>query len=258
MTPIPPHPLGAVPTRLGVPVLKLNTFSITARCARTGALGVAVSTAVPAVGMLCPFVRSGVGAVATQSFVNPYLGIWGLELLSGGLGASAVLERLKERDPEIELRQIAIVDARSGSVAFSGSGCDGWYGHRTGHDFAIAGNMLVSGATLDAMEASFLGDGEQPLVERLLAALAAGQAAGGDKRGRQSAAVKVHTTEEYAALDLRVDEHPDPVRELQRVYGVARTDLVPLLEMLPTLADPRGGFDPSSARAAGILQDRSE
>ncbi len=238
-------------------MLKLNTFSITARCARTGALGVAVSTAVPAVGMLCPFVRSGVGAVATQSFVNPYLGLWGLELLAQGLDADEVLERLKQRDPEIELRQLAVVDTRSGSAAFSGTGCDGWYGHRTGPDFAIAGNMLVGEATLDAMQASFLADDAPPLVERLLAALAAGQAAGGDKRGRQSAAVKVHTTEEYAHLDLRVDEHPDPVRELQRIYEVARTDLVPLLEMLPTLADPRGGFDPSRARAAGILQDNA-
>lgn len=237
------------------PMLKYNTFSITARCRRTGALGVAVSTAVPAVGMLCPFVRSGIGAVATQAFVNPYLGLWGLELLAGGASAEQTIAALATRDPGIEQRQLAVVDARGGSAAFSGSACDGWYGHLTGPDHAIAGNMLVGEATLRAMQESFVAEDERPLAERLIGALAAGQAAGGDKRGKQSAALKIYTTEEYAALDLRVDEHPQPVAELQRVYDVALERLVPLLEMLPTLKDPLGGFDVERAREAGILQD---
>lgn len=236
-------------------MLKYNTFSITARCARTGELGVAVSTKVPAVGMLCPFVQSGVGAVATQSWVNPYLGIWGLEYLASGHSAEQTLEYLKTRDSGIEGRQLGIVDANGGSAAFTGTECDTWNGHLTGPDYAIAGNMLVGAETLDAMKADFAETDSRPLVERLLSALAAGQAAGGDKRGRQSAAVKVYSTEVYPALDLRVDEHPDPVAELRRVYEVARTDLVPLIEMLPTLNRPEGSFDSDRQRELGLLQD---
>lgn len=236
-------------------MLKLNTFSITARCERTNQFGVAVSTAVPGVGMLCPFVASGVGAVATQSFVNPYLGIWGLEYLAQGHSAAETVELLKQRDPGIPLRQFAVVDRHGGSAAFSGKGCDGWYGHRTGPNYAIAGNMLVGEATLEAMEASFSHTGDLPLVERLLEALKAGQNAGGDKRGKQSAAVKVYHLEDYPLVDLRVDEHIDPVPELLRVYGVARESLLPLIGYLPTRANPAGQFDMEDARRRGLLQD---
>lgn len=239
-------------------MLKYNTFSITARCQRTGELGVAVSTKVPAVGMLCPFVQSKVGAVATQSWVNPYLGIWGLEYLASGHTARETLEYLKSRDAGIEGRQLGIVDSAGGSAAFTGSECDTWNGDLTGPNYAIAGNMLVGSETLEAMRVDFEGDDSRPLAERLLAALAAGQAAGGDKRGRQSAAVKVYSTEAYPALDLRVDEHPDPVAELQRVYEVARTDLVPLIEMLPTLNRPEGNFDSDRQRELGLLQDQAD
>lgn len=236
-------------------MLKLNTFSITARCERTGQLGIAVSTAVPGVGMLCPFVQAEVGAVATQSFVNPYLGIWGLEYLATGNTATQTLELLKQRDAGLELRQFAIVDQHGGSAAFSGDGCDGWYGHLTGHNFAIAGNMLTGSETLTAMQASFLTGVQQPLTERLLEALVAGQHAGGDKRGKQSAAVKVFSTEQYPLVDLRVDEHTDPVAELVRVYGVAKGSLLPLIAMLPTHAHPTGHFDMAEARSRGILQN---
>ena len=238
-------------------MLKYNTFSITARCHRTGELGVAVSTKVPAVGMLCPFVRSNVGAIASQSFVNPYLGIWGLEYLAEGHTAEETLVYLKSRDAGIEYRQLGIVDSHGGSAAFTGGDCDTWRGDLTGPNYAIAGNMLVGVETLEAMKESFESDDSRPLVERLLAALAAGQAVGGDKRGRQSAAVKVYSTEEYPALDLRVDEHPDPVAELQRVYDVARVSLVPLLEMLPTLDHPEGTFNFQRSRELGLLQDEA-
>ena len=235
--------------------MKLNTFSITARCARTGQLGIAVSTKVPAVGMLCPFVESGVGAVATQSFVNPYLGIWGLEYLRQGRSAEDTIRLLIERDPGASLRQLAVVDSRGGSAAFSGDQCDTWYGELTGPGYAIAGNMLVGEATIRAMEAQFLATAEQPLAERLLAALAAGQNAGGDKRGRQSAALKVHHTEAYPFLDLRVDEHPDPVAELSRIYEVAQESLIPLISMMPTRENPQGRFDMEESRRKGLLQD---
>lgn len=236
-------------------MLKLNTFSITARCARTGEVGIAVSTAVPAVGMLAPFVRGGAGAVSTQSFVNPYLGLWGLDHLADGLSAEETLDRLRTSDAGIEYRQLAVVDREGGSAAFTGNRCDTWHGHLTGPNYAIAGNMLVGAATLDAMEASFAQTGEEPLSQRLLLALAAGQEAGGDKRGRQSAALKVYGAEAYPALDLRVDEHSDPVAELRRIYAVAQADLVPLLEMLPTRTFPEGTFDLARLSATGLLQD---
>lgn len=236
-------------------MLKYNTFSITARCRRTGELGVAVSTKVPAVGMLCPFGRSGVGAIATQSWVNPYLGIWGLAYLADGHTAAQTLAHLKDRDPGIEYRQVSIVDSRGESAAFTGAQSDTWRGHLTGPNYAVAGNMLVGEATLDAMQADFESDDARPLAQRLLSALAAGQAAGGDKRGRQSAALKVYSTEDYPALDLRVDEHPDPVAELLRVYEVAQVSLIPLLEMLPTHNYPGGHFDSARQRDLGLLRD---
>lgn len=234
---------------------RLNTFSITARCARTGQLGVAVSTKVPAVGMLCPFAEAGVGAVATQSFVNPYLGFWGLDLMRSGASASETLAILRRRDPDPERRQVAVVDAHGGSAAFSGSACDTWYGQRVHDNVAIAGNMLTGEETLAAMDEAFAASDALALAERLLAALAAGQAAGGDKRGRQSAALLVVDREAYPALSLRVDDHPDPVTELRRVYAVAQRDLVPLLRMLPTQTAPAGAFDMDEARRAGLLQD---
>lgn len=234
-------------------MIRLNTFSITARCERTGQLGVAVSTAIPCVGMLCPFVQSGVGAVATQSFVNPYLGIWGLESLAQGRSAEETLSSLRERDEGFELRQIGIVDAEGRSVAFSGDQCDGWYGHLTGQNYAVAGNMLTGPDTLDAMQASFRQDAEQPLAQRLVHALAAGQQAGGDKRGKQSAALKVYSTEQYPLVDLRVDDHPDPVPELERLYRVVERQLLPLMDLLPSRAYPAGRLDPDEARRRSLI-----
>jgi uncharacterized Ntn-hydrolase superfamily protein len=236
-------------------MVKLNTFSITARCEQTGQFGVAVSTAVPAVGMLCPFAVTGAGAVATQSWVNPYLGIWGLELLSEGKEAEEVKDVLLERDPDPAKRQFAVVDRWGDAAAHTGEESDRWRGHITGDNFAVAGNMLVGEETLQDMAATFQSTQDKPLVERLLLALQAGQDAGGDKRGRQSAAVKVVGEEEYPYLDLRVDEHADPVRELWRVYEVAQQDLLPLISMMPTKENPAGNFDLEEAQRKGILQD---
>lgn len=231
------------------------TWSITARCPRTGQFGVAVSTCVPAVGSLCPFAEAQVGAVATQSFVNPYLGTRGLQLLADGLSAQEVKDELLDFDPEPALRQFAIVDSQGRSAAFTGDRCDGWAGHHVGAGFVVAGNMLVGQHTITAAVDAFEHASEESLAERLVQALEAGQAAGGDKRGRQSAAVKVVSTEDYPLVDLRVDEHPDPVAELRRVFGVAQEQLFPFLNMLPTRDNPAGHFDLESSRALGILKD---
>ena len=228
--------------------MKLTTFSIVARCARTAELGVAVSTKVPAVGSLCPFVRSRVGAVATQAWVNPYLGRRVLDALASGSSAEKALRDVLADEVDGELRQVGVVDARGEAAAFTGAETDAWTGHRTGPDYAVQGNMLVGEETLAAMAAAFLAAPQEPLSERLLRALAAGQAAGGDRRGRQSAALLVFGDEDYPRVDLRADEHAEPVTELRRVYEVAKRELFPLVDVLPTKKNPRGDFD--SIRAA--------
>ena len=219
-------------------MLELNTFSISARCERSGMLGVAVSTAVPGVGGLCPFVRPGVGAISTQSWVNPYLGIDGLTLLADGLSAQQTLDKLMAGDPGREVRQIGIVDGQGGSAAWSGSACTDWFGHVTGPHFAVQGNMLVGEATIQAMADAFLRTAALALPERLVTVLEAGQAAGGDKRGRQSAALLVCHREEYPYLSLRVDEHAFPVAELRRIFEVARHQLLPFVDGMPTRDNP--------------------
>ncbi|WP_042354218.1 DUF1028 domain-containing protein [Bacillus rubiinfantis] len=231
------------------------TFSITARCKETGQFGVAVTTRVPAVGMLCPFVEAGVGGIATQSFVNPYIGINGLNYLKSGLSAEEVKERILREDPEPEIRQFVIVDNTGTAVAFTGEKCDGWFGHVVGDHYGVAGNMLVGEDTILETARAFVESEGLPLAERLIIALQAGQDAGGDKRGRQSAAVKVVDTEDYPLVDLRVDEHEDPVKDLRRIYEIAKSELFPFVQMLPTKANPKGKFDFESSREMGLLQD---
>jgi uncharacterized Ntn-hydrolase superfamily protein len=170
----------------------LNTFSIAARCPRTGMFGVAVSTAVPAVGGIVPFIKPGLGAIATQSWVNPYLGIDGLKLLEEGLPAQDALDRLIAADPGRDVRQLGIVDRNGNVAAHTGSNCVDWAGHITGSNFTVQGNMLVGAATIEAMAEAAEKSAAFPLYERLMLVLEAGQAAGGDKRGKQSAAIKGH------------------------------------------------------------------
>ena len=223
-------------------MINLNTFSIAARCPRTGMLGVAVSTAVPAVGGICPFIQPAVGAIATQSWVNPYLGIDGLVLLEQGLSAEDCLDKLIGDDPGRAVRQLGIVDAQGRVAAYTGSDCVDWAGHKTGDQFTVQGNMLVGAATIDAMAEAAAASEASPLHERLMLVLEAGQAAGGDKRGKQSAALKVFNKEHYAWLDLRVDEHRHPVAELRRVLEVAKQQLLPFIDGMPSRHDPLGGI----------------
>ena len=210
------------------------TYSIAARCPRTGMLGVAVATAVPAVGSMCPYVKAGVAAVSTQSWVNPYLAIDALRLIEAGESGPNALEAVMAEDEGRDLRQVGLVDARGRSAAWSGKGCTAWFGEIVESDLAVQGNMLVGAATLEAMAAAFRGSESLDLAERLMLSLEAGEAAGGDKRGRQSASLKVHHVEDYAWLDLRVDEHHHPVAELRRVYAIARLQLLPFVQGMPT------------------------
>lgn len=209
------------------------TFSIVARCARSGQLGVAVATAVPAVGCMCPFARAGVGAVSTQSWVNPYLAVHALQMMSEGVPGPEALERVMRDDDGRDLRQIGVVDAQGRSAAWSGKACTDWFGHIVEPGFAVQGNMLVSGATIENMAAAFRASEPLDLAERLMLAMEAGEAAGGDKRGRQSASLMVVDTEDYPLVDLRVDEHHHPIAELRRVLGVARMQLLPFVQGMP-------------------------
>ena len=224
------------------------TFSIVARCPRSSQLGVAVSTAVPAVGALCPYIRPGVGAVSTQSWVNPYLALEALERMQAGAPAPEALEAVLARDEARDLRQIGVVDAAGRAASWSGSACTGWFGHVTGDGFAVQGNMLVGEPTVAAMAEAFAASAPLDLAERLVLALEAGQAAGGDKRGRQSASVKVFDREDYALVDLRVDEHHHPVAELRRVHSVARLQLMPFVTGMPRKGEPAGGLPDAVTR----------
>ena len=166
------------------------TYSIVARDPTTGDLGVAVQSRFLAVGAVVPWARAGVGAVATQAYGHPGYGPDGLELLAAGSGPDATLERLLRDDPLREERQAGIVDSRGRAASFTGSGCYAWAGGRTGSGFAAQGNILAGSAVVDGLAETFAA-GDRPFPELLVACLAAAEAAGGDRRGRQSAALLV-------------------------------------------------------------------
>lgn len=199
------------------------TFSIVGCDPAVGELGVAVQSKFIAVGAVVPWARAGVGAVATQAHANTSYGPEGLRHLSEGLSPRETLDRLTGADPEAAHRQVGIVDARGHAATFTGARCNAWAGGRSGANYAAQGNILVSAATVDAMASAFEA-ATGPLAERLLAALAAGQAAGGDSRGMQSAALLVvregggYGGHNDRYLDLHVDDHSSPIEELQRVY----------------------------------------
>jgi uncharacterized Ntn-hydrolase superfamily protein len=217
------------------------TFSIAARCDRTGMLGAAVSTAFPAVGALAPWAAPRAGVVCTQAGLNVYLGIDGVALLRDGLSAETALAQVLGADPEPEQRQLGIVDGRGRSAAHTGAACVPAATHACGQSFTAQGNMLATVNVVSAMAASFTAsDGD--LAERLVLAIEAAQSAGGDKRGTQSAALLIYDREEWPYLSLRVDDHPKPILELRRVLEVARRQL-PFVRTLPTRANPRGITD---------------
>ena len=214
------------------------TFSIAARCPRTGMLGVATSSKALAAGGMVPYCRSGIGAIASQSFVNPYLGFDGLELLEHGLPAERAIERLIEADPGRELRQLAVVDKQGRTAAYTGDRCIPWAGNVAGAGYVCLGNILEGEDVVKAMARAYESTLTEDLPERLVQALEAGQDAGGDRRGRQSAGITVVADEAYSVCDLRVDDHTDPIPELRRVFEVYKLEEVPFLQMMPRRDDP--------------------
>jgi uncharacterized Ntn-hydrolase superfamily protein len=207
---------------------RVATYSIAACDLAAGQWGVATQSKFLAVGSVVPWAEPHAGAVATQSYANPRYGPEGLRLLRDGLSAEEVVARLTEADEGREQRQLGVVDAKGGAATFTGSGCHGWAGGRIGAGYAAQGNILVSGATVDALAGTFEATAGRSLAERLLDCLDAAQAAGGDSRGQQSAALLVVERDGgYAGLsdtlvDLRVDDHERPLEELRRLYGLHR------------------------------------
>jgi uncharacterized Ntn-hydrolase superfamily protein len=219
------------------------TWSIVARDPASGAFGVAVATRFFAVGALCPHAEGGVGALASQALMNPTYGPRALRLLREGLPAPAVVALLIEADPGREARQLHLQDAHGRIGAHTGSACIGWCGHEVHQDFSVAGNMLAGAQVLAETARAYEAGVELPFARRLIGAMQAGEAAGGDKRGKQSAALKIVTTEEYPALDLRVDDHPEPLAELARLEQVSRERFVHFAKFLARRDWPGGVWD---------------
>jgi uncharacterized Ntn-hydrolase superfamily protein len=218
------------------------TFSIVARDPRSGMLGIAVTTKFFGVGSLCPFARTGVGAVATQALVNPTYGPRGLDLLAQGLSPDEVADRLLGEDDGRDHRQLHLISASGQVAARSGAECVDWFGHQTYPDeaFSVAGNMLAGPRVIAETARAYSAASGSALAERLVQALEAGQAAGGDKRGRQSAALLIVGAEVYPYLDIRVDDNPDPVVELRRLFEESKAEYLPFKDKLPTKANPAG------------------
>jgi uncharacterized Ntn-hydrolase superfamily protein len=207
------------------------TFSIVAFDAATGDLGVAVASKFPCVGAVVPWARAGVGAVATQSWANTDFGPDGLRLMGGGLPAGPALDAVLEPDGDREERQVGFVDAAGGVASFTGANCMDWAGGRTGDGFAVQGNILAGQDVVASLADAFVRT-EGDLCDRLLAALLAGDAAGGDRRGKQSAALLVvrdgggYEGRNDRYIDLRVDDHPEAPAELARVFAVWDTTML--------------------------------
>lgn len=219
------------------------TWSIVLHDPVTDAFAVAVATRAFAVGASCPFVRAGVGAVSTQSMTNRYLGPAILDGMARGLPPAAAIEGALAGDDGRGLRQVHAVDRLGRSAAWTGQNCVEWCGSGDAAHVSVAGNMLAGPEVVAQTLLCVRRETGLPVPERLMAAMDAGQEAGGDRRGRQSAAMKLITSEDFPDLDLRVDDHADPLAELRRLLGIWRRERAPGLAQAPSKANPAGLID---------------
>ena len=240
------------------------TWSIVARDPASAALGIIVTSKFFAAGAICPYARGEVGAVCTQAFVNPTYGPRGLDLMRDGVPASEALDRMIQADDGRDHRQIHLIDAAGANAAWTGSECLAWCGHRVATGYLVAGNLLAGPEVVEQSFAAFGAAGARPaaggppFAQRLIDAMDAGQAAGGDRRGRQSAGLLIYAGEAYAQLDLRVDDHPNPLVELRRLYEESQREYTPFLALLPTKASPAGTFAPEAVAEVIERQRRNQ
>jgi uncharacterized Ntn-hydrolase superfamily protein len=233
------------------------TFSIIARDETTGRVGIAVASRFLAVGARNAFIRTGIGAIASQAFFNPFYGPRGLALLAAGATAEDAVRLLVSADGGGDLRQVHAMDRQGRFAAHTGAKCRPWCGHLVKPGYSIAGNLLTGAPVIEAMAEAYEAGGKTPFARRLIATLKAGEAAGGDSRGRQSAALLIHDDQDYSLLDLRVDDHADPLAELARLEEIARERWVHFRRLLPSRDSPDGVTHPAEidARiAASIAQ----
>ena len=218
------------------------TWSIIARNA-DGAFGIAIASRFFAVGALCPHVRANVGAVATQALCNPLYAVPALDAMARSETPSTIIDALVTADEGRDHRQVHMIDAHGRVAAHTGAACIDWCGQQSGKDFSVAGNMLAGAEVIVATARSYEDASSLPFAERLITALAAGEWAGGDKRGKQAAALLIATTEDYPLLDLRVDDHPEPIVELRRLYEKSAERFQPFVGCLPSRHRPAGIYD---------------
>jgi uncharacterized Ntn-hydrolase superfamily protein len=218
------------------------TWSIVARHP-SGAFGVAVASRFFAVGALCPAAKSSKGALSSQALMNPHYVRDGITALDAGDSASDIVARLTSVDPGSDMRQFHVVDAAGRVAAHTGSKCIEWCGHVGGDGFSVAGNMLAGPKVVELSARAYEDNAALSFAERLIAAMEAGEAAGGDKRGKQAAALIIYTTEDYPFLDLRVDDHPEPLAELRRLHGVSLERYQPFLSCLASAKSAAGVTD---------------
>ena len=234
------------------------TWSIIARDSATGAFGIAVATKFFAVGARVPHIAPGIGGVATQALVNPFYGIDGVRLLQDAKSPQEVVVALLAADEGRESRQLHIMDRQGRIAAHTGKDCVDWCGHIAADGFSIAGNMLAGPQVLHETAKAYVENATLPFAQRLIAAMRAGEAAGGDKRGKQSAALLINDGEEWSALDLRVDDHADPLAELARLERVSRERWVHFRKFLPTRQNPAGITDRATIDASIAAATASE
>lgn len=219
------------------------TWSIIARDEKTGRVGIIVATRFFAVGSRVPHIKTGVGAIASQAFVNPFYGPQGLALLQAGATAEDTVRMLTIADDGRDNRQLHVMDRQGRFAAHTGKACVDWCGHSIRDTYSVAGNMLAGADVVEATARCYAENLAVPFARRLITAMNAGEAAGGDKRGKQSAALLIHDNEDYSLLDLRVDDHTDPLAELARLEAVARERWLHFRRYMPTRTEPAGLVD---------------
>src|SRR6201982_3592854 len=219
------------------------TWSIIARDKNTGQFGIAVATRFFAVGALAPHLKSRLGAIATQALVNVFYGTDGVRVPEQGASPKEVVAAVTAADAGRDHRQVHVIDAQGTTAAHTGKSCVDWCGHLAGDNFSVAGNMLAGPDVIKDTAAAYASNAALFFPRRLIAAMPAGEAAGGDKRGKQSAALIICGKEEWPDLNLRVDDHSDPLAELERLESVSRERVLHFTRMLPSRSNRVGVTD---------------